>query len=163
MFQAKEIPNIKIFHYGGGLSFAQTEIFKNKLYKCVGLNPITVTQARKKELRKRLQTTRRTTVAEPETSIYLNVECIVTIKFIILDFSNVTFIDPSGVDMLSVIATSFQAIGVRIFIAATTDPVFQMIRKTTAGQKVAPYFSVYPSIHDAVLAARESLKLDIET
>jgi solute carrier family 26 protein len=39
LFQAREVPGIKIFHYCGGLNFATRNHFKTELYRLVGINP----------------------------------------------------------------------------------------------------------------------------
>lgn len=38
-FQAVEIEGLKIFHYSGGINFATRNIFRDNLYKLVGINP----------------------------------------------------------------------------------------------------------------------------
>ncbi|PSN53077.1 hypothetical protein C0J52_09156 [Blattella germanica] len=103
--EAREIPGIKIFHYGGGLNFATRSHFRNQVFELVGVNP-QKELARRKKLEKRAKNT-----AWANSDQEAKVQCI------ILDFSALSYIDPSGVNTLKLLNTAFTKIDIIFYLA----------------------------------------------
>ncbi|XP_044739846.1 solute carrier family 26 member 6-like [Chrysoperla carnea] len=144
---AKEIPKVKIFHYAGSINFAQGESFQNELYTLLECDPIKVINARKKELQDRGLKITITELTQAEDPFeFMNPECIVPFQVIILDFSAVTYIDPIGVEHISIIAENFKNLNVPILLACPSDPVFETLKKCDKN----PEYTMYPTIKEAV-------------
>lgn len=103
---AEELPGIRIFRYTGGLSFASRSSFKDLLNKKVGFDPQSL-------IRKILRTESSTTTSEASTE-----EVDFLPKCVILDFSALTFVDPSGVDLLRQIQSDYNKLDIRMYITS---------------------------------------------
>lgn len=90
---------MKIFHYGGGLSFASKGTFKELLVRKTQIDAAAI-------LRRRALLKQRG-IHEDED---------LPIKCVILDFSCLTFIDPSGVDTLKSIQEDYEHLGISMYI-----------------------------------------------
>ncbi|KAF2888283.1 hypothetical protein ILUMI_17890 [Ignelater luminosus] len=143
---SKEIPRIKIFHYSGGLNFALKSIYRSSLFQNVGFDPITVITQREKA--KNTSNTSKACI-EP----YEIPQCV------ILNFSSVTCIDPSGVDMLRELINNYRQLNVETYIAACPGPIFETLVKCEEYQskKKKNTFKFFPTIQDAVTSAQNNL------
>lgn len=99
--QAHEIEGIKIFHYSGGLSFASRSSFKETLVRKTELDSAELLRKRAKLAEKGI---------EEDGEDFLT-------KCVLLDFSCVTFVDPSGVDFLRSLQGEYTRLGISMYIA----------------------------------------------
>ena len=125
---------IKIFHYSGSLNFINEKGLKSSLCKAVGIAPEKIIK-------------QRTKMAKQENQPTVNDN---SVRYIILDMSSVTFVDPTGVVVLRSIASDFLKIDVTIYLAACSTQVFEMIRKCDLYEKSEPSFHTFATILDAV-------------
>ena len=102
-FQVKEIDGIKIFHYCGALNFASKPTFRSTLLKKIGFKPASVLRQRKK-------------LEEGRYSDFKLSE--LATKCIIVDFSALTYIDPTGVAFLRLLTDECTEIGVEFYVAS---------------------------------------------
>ncbi|CAG9861405.1 unnamed protein product [Phyllotreta striolata] len=134
---AKEIDGVKIFHYSGGLSFASRSSFKDLLVKKTEIDAAAVLRRRAKLLEKDIQ----------EDEQFL-------VKCIILDFSSLTFVDPSGVDTLRGLQADYKQLNILMLISGCSGPVFEVMQKCDEVEKNEQKFLIFPTVHDAVLYAQ---------
>ncbi|CAG9821141.1 unnamed protein product [Phaedon cochleariae] len=137
---AKEIDGVKIFHYSGGLSFASRSSFKDLLVRKTGLDAAEI-------LRKRAK------LAEKE---FQNDEEFLT-KCIMLDFSSLTFVDPSGVDFLRGLQADYAKLNISMYITGCSGPVYEVIKKCDKVERKDNKFVIFPTVHDAVLFAQNAI------
>lgn len=136
---------MKIFHYCGGLNFASRTMFKSELSKRLGFDPKKIITTRK-----RRESLSKTPVAASEVE-NLSLKCLV------IDMSALNYIDPAGVEQLRTIAVEFQAVGAEVYLASASGPVYETLKRCDAYENKTGYYYVFPTIHDAVLYARENL------
>ncbi|KAJ8913640.1 hypothetical protein NQ315_007357 [Exocentrus adspersus] len=137
---AQEIEGLKIFHYSGGLSFASRASFKDLLVRKTGLDAAAVLRKRAKLAAKGL-----------EDSEELLTKCM------ILDFSCLTFVDPAGVDFLRSMQADYAKLGVAMYIAGCSGPVYEVMLKCDKVERKENKFYLFPTIHDGVLFAQASI------
>lgn len=101
-FQAEEIPSIKIYHYCGSLNFASRNAFKTDLCSLIGVNLA-------KETKKMMK-------SQNYDPIYL--------RCLILDFSALSYIDPSGVSSLILLVKEFNKLQIHVFISGCSCKFF---------------------------------------
>ncbi|XP_030746136.1 prestin-like [Sitophilus oryzae] len=148
---AKEIDGIKIFHYSGGINFATKTIFKDDLIRLVGINPQKEVVYRAK-LAKYLEMAEET---KPPTKTLNKLERVqnkvnTDLRCLVLDFSSVSYIDPSGVTMLKSTIESFTKLDIPVYIASCKEPVYEMLTKCDPEYCSKAGFRSFPSVHDAV-------------
>lgn len=112
---AEEISGIRIFRYTGGLSFASRASFKDLLNRKIGFDPQSL-------LRKRLRMESSTPTSEASTE-----EIGFLPKCVILDFSALTFIDPSGVDLLRQIQSDYDKLDIKMYITSCSGKSYFVI------------------------------------
>lgn len=71
-------------------------------------------------------------------------------RHVVLDFSRVTFVDGSSVVVLKQVFNEFTSVGIGVYIACCSAPVFSMLKKGKVLEEI-PAGNFYPSIHDAIL------------
>ncbi|XP_003742720.1 sulfate transporter [Galendromus occidentalis] len=125
--QSREVPGVKIFQYGGPLHFANTDFFKSEL------------------LRK----------SDPNYTLKHEQMGHKPVRYIVLDFSRVTFIDGSFALFLRQLAETFTTDGVAIFIADCAPKVLSTLRKAGVTKEI-PETQFFPSLHDAVMHTHDS-------
>jgi solute carrier family 26 protein len=103
--KAQEIPGIKIFRYSGGLSFASRAAFKDLLSRKIGFEPTSLLRKRT-----RLEESASRSVSDDYDDLLT--------RCIILDFSALTFVDPSGVDQLRQLQSDYAKLDIALYIAA---------------------------------------------
>lgn len=142
IFQTQEIPYIKIFHYSGGLSFASKAAFRTVLYRKVGFDPDAV-------LRKRLK------LEESRNSSTESEELLT--RCVILDFSALTYVDPSGVQQLRQLKSDYGQLNIELYIAGCSGPVYETFKKCDKWEGKQSKFMIFPTVHDAVLYAQSNV------
>lgn len=138
---AEEINSIKIFHYCGSLNFASRSAFKTELCSLIGLNL-------SKETRKMFKAQ-----SNPENKPYTTLD----IKCVIIDFSALSYVDPSGCTALKLLISEFNKISINIYIAGCSCPTYEMMKKCGVKELDNGSFKYYPTVHDAVHHAVEEL------
>ncbi|KAF5287626.1 hypothetical protein FQA39_LY15829 [Lamprigera yunnana] len=131
-----EIPGIKIFHYSGSLNFASTASFRSLLYRRTGFDPLAIYKKRKEEY-------------SHENSSNEDDEFIS--HCIILDFTALTYVDPSGVDALRTLFNSYSSIDIDMYICGCSGPVFETLKRCQRYESSKTNFTIFPTVHDAVL------------
>ncbi|KAJ8960678.1 hypothetical protein NQ317_012329 [Molorchus minor] len=107
---AREIDGIKIFHYSGGLSFASATSFKQLLVRKTGFDAAAVLRRRVKMQEKGRQ----------DDEEFLT-------KCLMLDFSGLTFVDPTGVEFLRNLQADYEKLGISMYVAGCSGPVFEVM------------------------------------
>lgn len=137
--KAIQIPNLKIFHYCGVLNFATKTTFKNALCDILRIN---ITKELKYMNQLKTSTDTKTTVKASQKSN-------INFKSLILDFTALSFIDPSAVIMLKQLITEFNNLNIRVTIAGCSVPVYEVLRKCELVEENINL--LFPSVHDAVV------------
>ncbi|XP_057331226.1 prestin-like isoform X2 [Microplitis mediator] len=137
-----ELPGIKIFHYRGGLNFANRNYFKSKIFKHVNINPQKEFESRKKEARKK----------SPYQND-LNLENNENLRCIVIDFSALTYIDPSGIAILHAVYDEFSSIGILVCLAGCSGPIFESISKYDQYVSAKTKLIIFMTINDAITYA----------
>ncbi|XP_046743379.1 solute carrier family 26 member 6-like isoform X3 [Diprion similis] len=140
-----ELCGIKIFHYCGGLNFANSGHLKSELFKLVGVVPREVVEERRKLAKKGLY---------PDP---LGSEDKEALRCIILDLSALSYIDPSGINTLRFLTTEFEKIEIPVYLAGCSGPVFEQIVKCDQFQNKEPSFKIFVGVHDAVTFTQHEL------
>ncbi|KAK2579316.1 hypothetical protein KPH14_008268 [Odynerus spinipes] len=142
---AKEIEGIKIFHYSGGLNFANSAHFKSEVYRLIGINP-------QKVIRHRIKL--------KQKGIYLDEQDFEhkdELRCIIMNMSAVSYIDPTGVNALHAITSEFAEIEIQVYLAACSSPIFEMIKKCEIYVHKEVIFKIFATIEDAVSYSKSAL------
>ncbi|XP_074100909.1 LOW QUALITY PROTEIN: prestin [Cotesia typhae] len=132
-----EIPGVQMFHYCGGLNFATKLHFKKQLVQAAGVDPLKKSSNSYKSESKE--------VIPDDTK---------TLQVLIIDFSALIHMDPAGVATVRGIIQDYIKIGVYVYLAGCSGPVFEMIRKCNSVEKVTTVFMIFPTVNDAVNYAR---------
>lgn len=136
--KAIELPFIKIFHYNGSLNFATKTAFKNKLCSILNIDIL-------KELKN---------IKNPNAIESISDNKIKTKKFntnlmfnhLVLDFSALTYIDPSSVTMLTNLINDFTKLSVKVTLTGCSCKIYE----TLIISEFSHMHILYPTIHDAV-------------
>lgn len=131
--KAVEIPRKKIFHYSGGINFATKASFRNRLCNKLGINLL-------KELKH--VDGQYTKEKSKKFTSDLNFE------HLIVDFSALSFIDPSSVNMLECLIKDFIKLNVKFSIAGCSTKIYEVL--TESGFSFMNL--LYPTIQDAILS-----------
>ncbi|XP_049820981.1 prestin-like isoform X2 [Aethina tumida] len=161
---AEQIPGIKIFQYSGGINFATRGIFKNELIRRVEINP-------QKEIIYRTKLAKYAKCLEADDRSKPNLDKIervqkkvnTDIRCIILDFSSLSYIDPSGVTMLKNVVESYKKLDIPIYVAATSDPVYEMMEKCNLINTKTALIRSFPTVHDAVQSATDIFNINLNS
>ncbi|XP_050313181.1 prestin-like isoform X2 [Anthonomus grandis grandis] len=143
---AVEVPSLKIIHFVGGLSFAAREAFKDLFVQKIGFDPAAL-------LRKRVKLR--------EKGVYVDEDEDLMAKGIILDFTSLTFLDPSGVVFLRQLQSDLEKLGIALYISGCSGRAYEVITNCDRREKKDSKFLIFPTVHDAVLfaqATRTSIK-----
>lgn len=136
--QTTELRGIKIFHYCGGLNFANSGHFKLKVFKLVDVTP-------QKILKRRMKLAKNDVYGNEHVS-----EEVLDLRCIIMDMSALSYVDPTGIGVLHAIADEFSLIDVAVYLAGCSWPVFERIMKCDKYAKGEHSFKIFATIHDAV-------------
>lgn len=129
---------MKIVHYCGGLNFANSNHFKVKVFKLVGVEPHKVVKQRLKRAKRNLY-----------NEVQIEDE-VLELRCIIMDMSALSYVDPSGIGVLHAIADEYARINVFVYLAGCSWPVFERILKCDKYAKGEHSFRIFATIHDAV-------------
>ncbi|XP_058466254.1 solute carrier family 26 member 10-like [Malaya genurostris] len=127
---------IKIFHYSGSLNFATRSNYKSSLFELLDLD------------------------MAQELKLFKDDECKrqLDLRYLVLDFTRISDIDSSAVSSLKTLINEFDKLKVKILIAGASCPVYEMMQKCTlVGSTEREYCRVYPTIHDAVVWAKDHI------
>lgn len=139
----QEIGGIKIFHYCGALNFASKAQFKKLIYEGTGVKPSKVLEKMNSSQEEKNSN---------ERNLLLN-----DLKCLVMDFSALSYIDPTCVDVLCDLVAEFRDVEVQVYIAGCSGPVYETFCKCARYQKKKYNFVIFPTIHDAVLYGRRNL------
>ncbi|KAL3278616.1 hypothetical protein HHI36_016156 [Cryptolaemus montrouzieri] len=160
---AKEIAGMKIFHYNGGLNFAMRNVFKAEFLKLVKINPLKELGYKNSlaKIRDRIEKLGKSDETKGKYEKILS-KMNTDVKVIILDFSSLSYIDPSGVSSLRVLAESFHKINIPLYIAGCSEPNYEIMLK--CGLFLQTEIKTFTKIHDAVLYISEifGIKLTLQ-
>ncbi|XP_047349970.1 solute carrier family 26 member 10-like [Vespa velutina] len=164
-----EIAGIKIFHYSGSLNFASRQHFCEKVYKLTEVIPRK--ELMKKHSKKIVEDERTEEIkySNPDFNelsacssqqlyitrnssncYYGSTSTKETIRTLILDFSAVVYIDPSGVKTLKNLINEYNDIDVSVFITGSCGPVYETMNKCNLLESNDSTFGLFPTIADAV-------------
>lgn len=131
--KASEIPFVKIFRYCGSINFATKSSFRELLCKKLGINLIQEIQFSKKP--------------EIQQSGKLSFISSLNFKYLILDFSALTSIDPSSVTLLTSVIGDFTKLEVKVTFVGCSSQIYETLLKTDF-----PYMnSLFPTIPDTLV------------
>lgn len=158
--EAKELEQIKIFHYRGALNFAMRNTFTDKL-----LNALDLDLEKELEYRVKLEKISEKIPCEDEKDFkkrLYKIEKImskmnVKIKALILDFSSLSYIDSSGVFSLKSTIKKMNRMEILVCLAGVSDPSYERMLKCGLSGPEEKYL-YFPTVHDAVLNATSRLK-----
>lgn len=129
--KAIEIPFVKIFHYSGSINFATKASFRNRLCSLLGINLL-------KELK---HAGIRSTNSNGKTFITN-----INFKHLVLDFSALSFIDPSSVNMLTTLIKDFNKLSVNVSIVGCSTNIYEILLRNEFD-----FITIlYPTIPDAI-------------
>ncbi|XP_045468157.1 solute carrier family 26 member 6-like isoform X2 [Harmonia axyridis] len=134
----QEIPSIKIFHFSGILNFSSRQVFTESFGQKLGFIPSKILRKRK--------------YAE-DHNLSFEFESLM-MKYIIIDFASITYVDPAGIDLMRNLARDLDQLGISLYIAGCSGPVFEKIAQWDAIEKIHSNFKLFPTIHDAVVYAQ---------
>lgn len=103
-----------------------------------------------------------------------------SLRCVVLDFSGLSYIDPSGAQMLKGIVESFQKLDILLYISGSSgrfryslvffycfwlfsDKVYEMLRKCGLIEAKTSTVRVFSTVHDAVLCAAEIITIPAYT
>lgn len=127
--KAIELPFIKIFHYSGSINFATKASFRNRLCSKLGIN-----------LTKELK------YAELGKSKAKNFVSSLSFRHLVLDFSALSFIDPSSVVMLTNLIKDFNRLNIKVSMAGCSSNIYETLIKS----EFSFMNILYPTIQDAI-------------
>ncbi|KAL2716479.1 prestin isoform X1 [Vespula squamosa] len=142
---AKEIEGIKIFHYCGSLNFANSAHFKSEVYKLIGINP-------QKVIRQRIKLRQKGIHLDEQDFVHKD-----GLRCIIMNMSAVSYIDPTGVNVIHAVASEFTEIQIHFYLASCSGPIFEMIKKCEMYTYKELSFKIFATIEDAVSYSRSAL------
>ncbi|XP_062558686.1 solute carrier family 26 member 10-like [Armigeres subalbatus] len=130
-----DIPGIKIFHFCGSLNFASRTSFKTRLCETLGLN---LTQ-------------------EIKNSKSKGYKRKFSLRYLVLDFTALSSIDPSAIAALKALIAEFNKLSVKVLVAGLSCPVYEkMVHCKLVGHDDQDHCKAFPTIHDAVLWAQDA-------
>ncbi|XP_066247895.1 prestin-like [Euwallacea similis] len=152
---AKEIEGIKIFHYSGGINFATRFMFKADLIRLIGINPQkeVVRRGKISKYFEKIDQNQKSKIWTRKLARIQN-KINTELKCLILDFSSVSHIDPSGVGMVKSITDNFRKLGIAVYIAGSKEPIYEILMKVYPDTGAKSSFTAFPTLHDAVHFAK---------
>lgn len=129
--KAVEIPCKKIFHYSGGINFATKTSFRNRLCSLLGVN-----------LLKELKNAEKQGIKSKSKTFSSNLN----FQHLVIDFSALSFIDPSSVNMLENVIKDFMKLNVKVSIAGCSTKIYEILINNEFN-----FMNIlYPTIQDAI-------------
>ncbi|CAG9767761.1 unnamed protein product [Ceutorhynchus assimilis] len=140
-----DVKGLKIIHFVGGLSFASRDAFKDLFVQKVGIDAAD-------SLRKRAKLREKGFDVDEEEGFIA--------KGIVIDFSSLTFLDPSGVAFLRQLQSDLEKLGIALYIAGCSGQSYEVITNCDRWEKKDSKFLIFPTVHDAVLYAQSNSSLN---
>lgn len=129
--KAIEIPSVKMFRYSGSINFATKASFRNRLCDKLGINLL-------KELKYADKRSEKPIGNAFCSKIFFN--------HLVLDFSGLSSIDPSSVNMLTTLINDFTKLSVKVSIAGCSSKIYETLIKNEFD-----FMNIlYPSISDTI-------------
>lgn len=139
--KATELPNIKIFQYIGAINFASAGSFKRTLYKKIGdIRP----------------NTKKINDMNGDQSVLKKLQP----HAVIVDLSCVSHIDIAACKVFTEIQADLLPSNTVLFLCCLNDSIYETIKH--AESLSIGKFSIFPSVHDAVLFFQSSAADNIE-
>lgn len=129
--KAVEIPFKKIFHYSGGINFATKASFRNRLCNKLGINLL-------RELKH--------VDGQYIKAKAKNFTTDINFEHLIVDFSALSFIDPSSVNMLECLIKDFNKLNVKFSITGCSTKIYEVLNDS----EFSFMNLLYPTIQDAI-------------
>lgn len=129
--KAIEIPFVKIFHYSGSINFATKASFRNRLCNKLGINLLKEMKYYGKSM------------SETKSKAFVSS---LNFKHLVLDFSALTFIDPSSVKMLTTLINDFNKLDVKLSIVGCSSNIYETLLKN----EFDFMDTLFPTIQDAI-------------
>lgn len=129
--KAVEIPFVKIFHYSGSINFATKASFRNRLSEKLRIN-----------LLRELENFENRIVSSKGKVFVSNLN----FNLLILDFSALSSIDPSSINMLTSLIVDFNKLNVNVNIAGCSSRIYEIL----IDNEFAYLRNLYPTIQDAI-------------
>ncbi|KFB38269.1 AGAP010344-PA-like protein [Anopheles sinensis] len=133
-----EFRGIKIIHYSGGLHFASRATFKNTICQFLDIN-----------LTEEIKRHKASEFVEADDAV----------KFLVLDFTALSYIDPSAISTFKSFIKELESINIQTLLAGCSPLVFEKMKKCNFIGGEENYVRTYPTIHDAVHFAQKQLRL----
>ncbi|XP_071088065.1 prestin-like [Haliotis cracherodii] len=173
----KEMAGVRVIRMDSPLYFANADIFKKKVYKLSGVNPLKLRKKTKEMVVDKEEETNhvgnncreRPTSGEgdaatyaantgdgaPDTAIYLlpgNKDLKSTLHHIVIDMTGVTFVDIMGVTAIQQIITEFNSIHVEVLLAEVREANLGLLESTGFMKKFGDllYLTCDDAVHQAV-------------
>ncbi|XP_017779233.1 PREDICTED: solute carrier family 26 member 10-like isoform X1 [Nicrophorus vespilloides] len=139
-----EIPGMKILRYCGSLNFSTKTSFKGTVFKAVGYNSKAPKAAKKRN--------------GDENDVVANGReegnSLLAIKYLILDCTALTYIDPAGVEQMKIVVDALRKTGIEVFMVGCSGPVYEMIKTCDKYQDKESSYIMFPTIATAVTFAK---------
>ncbi|XP_065082354.1 prestin-like [Ochlerotatus camptorhynchus] len=134
-----DISEVKIFRFCGSMNFVTKAGFRASLCEALKLNLTKeIKKSKRKDYKKQF-----------------------SFRFLVLDFTALSSIDRSAVSALKALITEFGKLSVKVLVAGSSCPVYErMVRCNLVGSEDHLNCKIFPTVHDAVLWARETLAND---
>ncbi|XP_055599343.1 solute carrier family 26 member 10-like [Uranotaenia lowii] len=137
-----DIPGVKIFHYCGSLNFATRAGFKSALCDALKLN---------------LTEEIKLLNVSSSDNDYKRQQ---NLRYLVLDFGALSCIDSSAISSMKALIGEFEKLSITMLIAGVVPPVYEMMFKCGLVGGEREFCKLFPTVHDAVHWARESLGQD---
>ncbi|XP_012279531.1 solute carrier family 26 member 10 isoform X2 [Orussus abietinus] len=171
-----DVPGVRILRYCGSLNFASKTHFRKEVYKTMGFNALTELENRRKTHMKETSSAKiqvegytnpsyeedRRSERESSSGNYEDEEKREVkdaspnsiMHVLVLDFSALTYIDPTGCATVRSLAEEYKKTETVIFLAGSSGPVFETMRKCMASVREKGLLATFPTVGDAVNFAR---------
>lgn len=132
--KAIEIPFVKIFHYGGSINFANKSSFRDILCRKLGINLIQEIQFSK----------RPDDLKSSGKASYISS---LNFKYLILDFSALTSIDPSSITLLTSVIDDFIKLDIKVTMIGCSSRIYEAFINSDFSHMNL----LFPTISDALI------------
>uniref|UniRef100_A0A1I8HRN2 STAS domain-containing protein n=1 Tax=Macrostomum lignano TaxID=282301 RepID=A0A1I8HRN2_9PLAT len=162
---AAQVPGVVVFRFDGALYFASVDNFRYRLVKLTGFDPkLAEAQQIEQEAQHRqqqLELSPQSLAADDEagsnsaapsdtaSSSSHQTNQSTRLHHIVVECSGINYIDSVGASFLRVLIADYQRVGVSILFACCKHQFRRMLERSEFADK----YSVYVSVHDAVLSA----------
>ena len=121
---AQKFRNTKIIRIRTALYFINADIFTSQLISTTGIDPIAI---KKKKNKSREFPIDDVTVSNNETMLELEVD---EVRFVVLDLSEMSFIDVMGVQALQFVVSEFKSVDKEVIISCVPESILPILKST---------------------------------